>query len=160
MKKFLIFCIFILFGFISFDCSLTQEQFEKSHWNEKTQGPIPTFTETKIKILELEMLPDSSAYYLYIPTKVTDKTINVKNKLRRLYVMGFDITMAWYRPPLGGCNKGGTDIITKTLYPEFFLIRLSKPDDSLYQYNFTRLDSLKSIPCPYDVSFYYPKKLI
>jgi len=163
MKLLIIFLTVILFGFITINCSLTQEQFEKSHWDEKTQGPIPTFIETKIEILKIDMLPDSGAYYFFRPSGLADKIIDVNNKLRRLYVMGFDITMAWYRPPLGGCQRPGSDAITTTMYPEFLLIRLPKANESLEEYNFIHIEhkkDIKFLPCPYDVSCYLPNKII
>ena len=155
MNKILAFLILNLFAFILAGCSLTQEQFEKSHWNEKTQGPIPAYFETKIDILENNMLPDSGAYYIYKPSGVTDKINNVTNKLRRLYAMGFDITMAWYRPPMGGCNKPGSSGFTKTMYPEFFLLRLPEPNESLEKYNFIYTEHVAYLPCPYEISFYH-----
>lgn len=157
MKKIFSFLFFISFGFISIVCSLTQTQFEESHWDEKTQGPIPTFRETRIEVLEMKMLPDSGEYYLYRSSDYTDRLIDVNNKLRRLYVLGFDITMAWYRPPIGGCQKPGTDGSTHRIYPEFLLVRLSKANGSLENYNFIHVDHLDYLPCPYDVEFYEPE---
>jgi hypothetical protein len=144
-------------GVLSLDCSMTQEQFEKSHWNEQTQGPIPTFIESKIEVLDSQMLPDSGAYYVYSAADYREKTLSPENKLRRLYVIGFNITMAWYRQPLGGCQKPGTDAITKTMYPEFLLLRLSMPNELLEKYNFRLIERPKYFPCPYNVSFYLPR---
>lgn len=141
---------------LSFNCSMTQKQFEKSHWNEETQGSIPTFVETKIEELDLQMLPDIGAYYLYDESNYSEKLTNPEKKLRRLYVLGFNVTMAWYRQPTGGCNKPGTTATTKTMYPEYFLIRLPKVNELIEKYNFRLIDKPGSLPCPYNVSVYVP----
>ncbi|MFA6979351.1 MAG: hypothetical protein WC209_08520 [Ignavibacteriaceae bacterium] len=135
---------------------MTQEQFEKSHWNEETQGPIPTFVETKIEELDLQMLPDSGVYYLYHESTFGENILSPEKKLRRLYVLGFNITMAWYRQPTGGCTKPGTTSVTKTMYPEYFLDRLPKPNELIEKYNFRLIEKPEHIPCPYNILFYTP----
>ncbi|MDP3150228.1 MAG: hypothetical protein Q8N83_13990 [Ignavibacteria bacterium] len=146
----------IAVSIFSFNCSMSPEQFDKSHWNEETQGPIPTFAETNIEELDLQMLPDSGAYYLYHESDYNDNLLSPEKKLRRLYVLGFNITMAWYRQPTGGCNKPGTTLVTKTVYPEFFLIRLPKANELIEEYNFRFIDKPEHLPCPYNISLYTP----
>ncbi|HSP87192.1 MAG TPA: hypothetical protein VLN45_03610 [Ignavibacteriaceae bacterium] len=143
----------LMIVFLSSNCSLTQEQFEKLHWDEKTQGPIPNFVESYIEVFDFTVMQDSGIYYLYTGKDYKEKTINPSNKLRRLYVLGFDIKMAWYRPPLGGCSKPGSNI----MYPEFFLIRLSEPNELLEEYNFRIIKENKWIPCAHNVTLYVPE---
>lgn len=147
-------CIAVCFS--TFNCSITLEQFETSHWNEATQGHIPTFVETKIEELDLQMLPDSGAYYLYHESNYNDNLLSPEKKLRRLYVLGFNVTMAWYRQPTVGCNKPGTTATTKTMYPEYFLVRLPKANELIEEYNFRLIDKPENLPCPYNISLYTP----
>jgi len=156
VRKLLVVLSCIAISIFSFNCSMTQEQFEKSHWNEATQGPIPTFAETKIEELDLQMLPDSGAYYLYQESNYNDNLLSPEKKLRRLYVLGFNVTMAWYRQPTVGCNKPGTTATTKTMYPEYFLVRLPKANELIEEYNFRLIDKPESLSCPYNISLYLP----
>ena len=156
LRKLIITLSCITVSILTFNCSMTQEQFEKSYWNEATQGPIPTFVETNIEELNLQMLPDSGVYYIYHESNYNKNLLSPEKKLRRLYVLGFNITMAWYRQPTGGCNKPGTAATTKTIYPEYFLIRLPKTNELLEKYNFKLVDKPEHFPCPYNISLYVP----
>ena len=147
----------LLIGFVTFNCYMTQEEFEKAHWNEKIQGPIPNFIGSKIETLTVQMLPDSGAYYIYKPNNSREEIVNPGNKLRRLFVLGINVTMAWYRPPIGGCFKPGSPGSTKTFYPLFFLVRLSKPNKAIEEYNFMQIKVINGFPCPYDFTLYKPQ---
>ena len=143
---------------VSLSCATTQEGFEAGHWDVKKNGPIPSFSFTSVEILKPEMLPGSGAYYIiYQAPDAESQILDVPNKLRRLYALEFDITLAWYRRPLNGCNKPGADDVTKTMYPEFLLLLLSKRNESAAKYNFLEIPRPTSLACPYRVSIYYPQ---
>jgi hypothetical protein len=145
------------FAFVSMSCATTQEDFELGHWDAKNKGPIPTYSGKVVEILEPEMLPDSGTYYIYRAPDNGTQILDVPNKLRRLYALGFDISAAWYRRPLSGCNKPGTDAVTKTMYREFLLLLLNKRTDSATKYNFYEIARPKSLSCPYRVFIYSPR---
>jgi hypothetical protein len=143
-------------GFLLMNCSMTQEEFERKHWDEKVNGKIPDFIESKIEILDSKMLPDSGMFYIQYGINYQDRTLNPSNRLLRLYSMGFNIVMAWYRKPLAGCNKPGSTMITGTIYGEYLLICLPAQNDLLEKYNFRLIERPKSFPCPYNVSVFVP----
>ncbi|OGP12289.1 MAG: hypothetical protein A2055_00235 [Deltaproteobacteria bacterium GWA2_47_9] len=97
------------------------------------------------------MLSDSGTYYRFQTPEFID--IDVPGKLGRLYSMGFQITKAWYRQPLGGCRRPGTNGSTRTMYPGVLIVCLAKADDDIYLYDFTELQ-VKAIPCPYFVKVF------
>jgi len=147
----------IALAFVALSCATTQEQFESEHWNTKKKGPIPTYLSTQVEVLEPRMLPDSGVYYLYHVSDGADQVPDIAKKLRRLYVLGIDISMAWYRPPSFGCTNPRTGSSSDTLYSEFLLLHLEKRNESVQKYNFYEIARPGSIPCPYRISIYYPQ---
>jgi hypothetical protein len=139
---------------LSIGCAANQEEFEQSHWDVKRQGPIPNFQASYIEKLTPKMLPDSGFYYIYRPSDDRNQMIEPAKKLRRLFVLGVNITMAWYRPNLGGCSPPGSTLTTATIYPEVFVVRLENPNDMIRKYNFHPIPRPESFPCPYGVTQY------
>lgn len=93
---------------VSLNCAATQKEFEAQHWDESVNGPIPAYPATYVDSLRVETLPDSGVYYMYRPPDNSEGIPNVENKLRRLYVLGVDITAAWYRPSRGAVTDRQT----------------------------------------------------
>ncbi|HMK38299.1 MAG TPA: hypothetical protein VK569_03095 [Bacteroidota bacterium] len=144
-------------AFVAWSCAASQGQFESEHWNTKEKGPIPTYLSTQVEVLEARMLPDSGVFYLYHASDGADQIPDLAKKLRRLYALGIDISMAWYRPTSYGCTDPRSGVNNDTTYAEFLLVLLDKKNDSLQKYNFSRIARPGSIPCPYRVSIYYPQ---
>jgi len=143
--------------FVALNCATTQEQFENAHWDAKSKGPIPEYLATQVETLRPEMLPGSGVYYVYHVSDDGDQFLDVAKKLRRLYALGIYVSMAWYRPPLSGCTDPETGSTTDTIYPQFLLLHLEHRNGSLQKYNFFEVARPTGIPCPYQVSIYYPQ---
>jgi hypothetical protein len=109
-----------------------------------------------LSVLKLKPL-QFKCFLVYKPNNYREEIINPGNKLRSLFVLSINVKMAWYRPPTGGCSKPGSSLTTETFYPLFFLVRLSKPNEAIEEYNFMRIKAIKGFPYPYDFTLYKPQ---
>ena len=150
--------LFLAMVVVSLKCAATQKEFEAQHWDESVNGPIPAYPATIVDSLRVETLPDSGVYYVYRAPDANARIGNIENRLRRLYVLGIDVTAAWYRPSRGGCDKPASDAITTTTYPEFLLLHLDGRNDRLLRYNFYEIARPVRVPCPYWISVYTPQR--
>ena len=136
-------------------CAATQQEFEAQHWDEKTMGPIPQYTSTAIKLFSPEMMPDSGVYYEYSGQELNDELSNLPRKLRRLFVLGVPVAMAWSRPPHYPCEEEPRPGRV-SFSPGFLILWLGTPNDALIRYGYQPISRPKKLPCPYWVILYQP----
>ena len=136
-------------------CAATQQGFEAQHWDEKTMGPIPQYTSTAIKLISPEMMPDSGAYYEYRGQELNDELTNLPRKLRRLFVLGVPVSMAWSRPPYYPCEEEPRPGRAE-FYPGFLILWLETPSDAMIRYGYQPISRPKKLLCPYWVTLYRP----
>ena len=149
MLKSLLLALLFCFG-----CSMTQQQFEGSHWNSELNGPIPVYTVTHLGVCQSKDLPTSGVFYSLTSLRYDQPIGDPAMKLRRLYVLGLDVDSAFYRSPDGGCVPPESEAISGVISPGFFIIHLDKPNSLADKYSFSKIEGPLHLPCPYFVSIY------
>jgi hypothetical protein len=98
--------------------------------------------------------PDSGSYYLY-RHRDPERIPAPDHILPDLYSRGFDVTLAWYRPP-GSCTDPDSDGEYDSIHHAYFVVRLSTQDDAITLFHFIPIDRPKGLPCPFFVLVYAP----
>ncbi len=155
MKVYIIFmasCAVIFSG-----CQPPSQRSSLFHRSIDAQTQPLKFAISKIDILDVTTLSDSGAYYA-LQTPGYDQSINPANELTKLFGDGFEVTMAWYRRPLGGCSRPGSLSSNSVMYSPFLLVRLREPNERILRFEYKVFDLSKSysFPCPYNITVYTP----
>jgi hypothetical protein len=97
-------------------------------------------------IIANPVLPDSGAYYSYNFGRYGAAGVDPDTILIELFQIGCPVTTAWFHGG-GGCICPGNTVITGTVVPPYFIVRLERPDPKMDRYDFTQHPGRASLTC-------------